>query len=303
MSNRYYVDAGTATTKIFNELPLLEQPSCTVIRGGYGAKAVCSGDEALALSPSLKADEQLVFPISSSGILNQKAACAMLKDFMSRAGIRPKDEVTAVISCGASIREREETEQLFFRAGYRNISLVESLLVYGYLTEKYPSVPIAVIGAGRTDVGILDKSGIVIGYSLDIGGDTVDERIRNKVEKLYKIRITSDTAKKLKHLAGSLNKNDFSSLRVTGSDLVTGVKKAATVQASDIYSEIDFCYGRILKVIIGMLDAAPQKHYDNIEKTGIFFAGGGANMNGLDDYVYKKLPIGSTIINNCRVFE
>lgn len=286
MSNKYYVDMGSSHTLIYSEIPLLNQPSCVVIKDGLFLRTDCAGDKALEKAMSLMADEQLIFPISEGMVRHPAAAVAMLKTFLKRAGVKTGDEVVSVVPCCFDAMQKTAIEKVFLEAGYKNLSMTENIMQYAPLAKKHGHIVIASIGSSRTDVGIINQDEIVVAYSVNIGGNTVNERIKNRIEKLFKLKISSDTAEKLKIEVGSLYKNDTSSMTVTGNDIITGVRKSASVHASDINGEIEHCFRRIINLIIATIDAAPAHIADRVAATGLFLTGGASLTAGLNDYIY-----------------
>lgn len=287
MSNKFYVDVGTSRTVIYGKLPILDEPTCAVVKNGLFFKAERTGDAAIKQSAFLRSDEQLIFPVAEGGIRHMAAAVAMLKDFMKRAGAKPADEIAALVSCCSDAAQRAETEKLFVNAGYKNLFIMENILLYAPLSKQYGNIAVAVMGDSRTDVGIINGDEIVLAYTVDIGGNTIDERIKNKIERLYKLKISGDTAEKIKREIGSLYKNDCSSVSISGNDIITGTKKSASVHSADIYEEIEHCVKRIVNVIIGTIDAAPPHIADEAAQRGIFISGGASKIAGLADYIYK----------------
>lgn len=295
MSKKYQIDIGTENVTVFGELPCLKEPSCVVLKKGLFNRAVAVGVEAKAMGGRLKSDEYLIYPVTDGGIKHFSGAVLMARGILSKAGVKKSDEVTAVVPCCYGSEQKADVERVILEAGYKNLTLVDSLNIFAPAAEKRGAVTVVNIGASHTELGIVDTDGIVTAYSLDIGGRTVDELIKKKVERLYKLTVTSAVAEEIKLNVGSLYKKDKSAIVAAGVDIVTGERKSVTVYAKDIYADIVYCYARIFKAIEAMLNDAPIKCLEDIDKKGVLFGGGGTRMDGFSDYVYATLCLGATV--------
>ena len=80
---------------------------------------------------------------------------------------------------------------------------------------------------------------------------------------------------------------------VRGRDLMTGIPKEITVTYSEIAQALDKSISKIEEAILSALEATPPELSADIYKTGIYLAGGGALLRGLDKRISikTKLPV------------
>ena len=80
---------------------------------------------------------------------------------------------------------------------------------------------------------------------------------------------------------------------VRGRDLVTGIPKEIIVTYSEISYALDKTIAKIEEAILSALELTPPELSADIYKTGIYLAGGGSMLRGLDKRISAKtkLPV------------
>lgn len=80
---------------------------------------------------------------------------------------------------------------------------------------------------------------------------------------------------------------------VRGRDLMTGIPKEITVTYSEIAQALDKSISKIEEAILSALESTPPELSADIYRTGIYLAGGGALLRGLDKRISikTKLPV------------
>ena len=80
---------------------------------------------------------------------------------------------------------------------------------------------------------------------------------------------------------------------VRGRDLMTGIPKEILVSYTEISYALDKTISKIEEAILSALEMTPPELSADIYKTGIYLAGGGSMLRGLDDRISAKtkLPV------------
>jgi rod shape-determining protein MreB len=80
---------------------------------------------------------------------------------------------------------------------------------------------------------------------------------------------------------------------VRGRDLVTGIPKEIVVTYSEVAYALDKTIAKIEEAILSALELTPPELSADIYKTGIYLAGGGSMLRGLDKRISlkTKLPV------------
>lgn len=132
--------------------------------------------------------------------------------------------------------------------------------------------------------------------NIRIAGDEFTRDIEDYMRRQHNILIGERTAEQVKINVGSaISKleNPPENYPVLGRDLMTGHPKEVIVTYSEIAGCLDKSIGKIEDAIHTALNQTPPELSADIFKTGIYLAGGGALLRGLDIRISlrTKLPV------------
>lgn len=292
------VDLGTSNITVGDGVSLVKRmPNVgrfTVNKGKLrletcGAQAAFSQNSNDAAAPA----GDVIRPVEGGVVLNGEAASLIVKkllDETDKKNIFDTRRVYVSISSGLTTIERDETEKVFVKAGYNDVRLVESVLALAPFVNGECSV-VAILGGGSFEAGVLTRDGIVTACSLNIGGETLNKLIIDRIFEQFKLKISSQTAEKLKVQIGSLHERDLSRKEISGRDVIDGKIKNIEITAEEIRSAVSYCYQKYVDVVESMLTTVPITLLNKIVKNGLFLAGGGAEMRGVEDFFAKRLKI------------
>jgi rod shape-determining protein MreB len=116
------------------------------------------------------------------------------------------------------------------------------------------------------------------------------------MRRQHNINIGERTAERIKIEVGAALQeleNPPPDFAVHGRDMMTGIPKEITVSYQEIAYAIDKTISKIEAAIHSALEMTPPELSADIFKTGIYLAGGGALLRGLDKRISMKtkLPV------------
>lgn len=79
-------------------------------------------------------------------------------------------------------------------------------------------------------------------------------------------------------------RNDRLSAVVNGRDVATGKPRSLSLSAKDIHEPVKLFYDKIAEYAFSVIAKLPAEVAAEIRHAGIYLAGGGAEMTGLEDY-------------------
>jgi rod shape-determining protein MreB len=152
------------------------------------------------------------------------------------------------------------------------------------------------IGGGTTEIAVIALAGIVCDKSVKIAGDVFTEDIVFYMRTQHNLSIGDRTAEKIKISIGSALdelENPPENLLVQGRDLLSGKPKEISIGYREISKAIDKSIIRIEESVMETLSQTPPELAADIYNTGIYLAGGGSMLRGLDKRISKKtdLPV------------
>ena len=152
------------------------------------------------------------------------------------------------------------------------------------------------IGGGTTEIAVIALAGIVYDKSVKIAGDVFTEDIVFYMRTQHNLSIGDRTAEKIKISIGSALdelENPPENLLVQGRDLLSGKPKEISIGYREISKALDKSIIRIEESVMETLSQTPPELAADIYNTGIYLAGGGSMLRGLDKRISKKtdLPV------------
>ena len=152
------------------------------------------------------------------------------------------------------------------------------------------------IGGGTTEVAVIALGGIVCSKSLRIAGDDFNTDIEEYMRKQHNIHIGERTAERIKIEVGAAMseiENPPEDYAVHGRDMLTGIPKEIIVNYAEIAHALDKSITKIETAVLNALELTPPELAADIYGTGIYLAGGGSLLRGLDKRISlkTKLPV------------
>src|SRR3989344_4962779 len=212
----------------------------------------------------------------------------------------PKPRIVVGIPSGVTEVERRAVQDACLSAGARQAFLIEEPMaaaIGAKLPVEEPNgVMVVDIGGGTTEIAVISLGGMVINKSLRIAGDELDEAIVAYMRTRYGMLIGERSAEEIKIDIGSafpVEKADSLVGVVRGRDLASGLPKSLKITASEIREALTPIISQIVGSIQEVLEETPPELLTDIVERGIFLAGGGALIKGIDKRIAEetRLPV------------
>jgi rod shape-determining protein MreB len=152
------------------------------------------------------------------------------------------------------------------------------------------------IGGGTSEIAVIALGGIVCDKSIRIAGDDFTANIEDYMRRQHNILIGERSAERVKIEVGAASTeldNPPPDFAVHGRDLMTGIPKEMVVSYVEIAQALDKSIAKIEEAILNALENTPPELSADIFRTGIYLAGGGSLLRGLDKRISQKtkLPV------------
>jgi len=305
------IDLGTVNTLVLvkGKGILIREPTVVALHKKT-RQILAIGTEAKRMIGRTPAAIEAIRPLRDGVISDFDTTEAMLRYFIHKVHETPgkgfwslpkipKPRVVVGIPSGVTEVERRAVQDACLVAGARQAYLIEEPMAAA-IGAKLPiedpeGVMIVDIGGGTTEIAIISLGGMVLNRSLRVAGDEMDEEIINYMRTRYGMLIGERTAEEVKIEIGSafpLNKDEGATV-IRGRDLATGLPKSIKVTASEIREALTPVVSQIVGAIQEILEETPPELLTDIVDRGIFLAGGGVLLKGLDKKIAEetKLPV------------
>ena len=152
------------------------------------------------------------------------------------------------------------------------------------------------IGGGTTEIAVLAMGGIVCDKSIKVAGDFFTNDIANYMRTQHNLFVGERTAENIKISVGAaMEELDDAPepFQVQGRDLLTGKPKQVSVTHGEVSRALEKSITRIEDAIMEALSNTPPELAADIFNSGIYLAGGGSMLRGLDKRISLKtdLPV------------
>lgn len=296
------IDLGSSVTKIYRADTssgiVLAEPSCVAVAGEEkDVKAI--GKEAKSLIGKTAEYTSIIYPVYEGEIVDMRLAAAMLREFLSRVGVKAsalsRAQILLSVPCGASERVLSDYMLLAEECGLKRVYFVEQpyLSAVGagaILTDSDPVFCID-IGGGVTNVAVVSADGIIAGLSMNIGGNNMDANVLERVAKVNKLRIGPLTAERIKNEIGSFSPAARGAIVAEGSSMETLRPAASSVQATEIADCLRVYIDKILEYAGAVLKKLPAEVAATVNRNGVFLSGGVMKIPYLPQYIGAKLEM------------
>ena len=150
------------------------------------------------------------------------------------------------------------------------------------------------IGGGTADIAVISLTGVVIGRSVRVGGDAMDEAIIHYLKKRHDLLVGERTAEAIKMEIGSAFPLDEKmTMEIKGRHLIEGVPKTITVSDAEIREALAETVNVIVDAVRVALERTPPELSADIVDRGIVLTGGGSLLRNLDKRLREEtgLPL------------
>ena len=298
------IDLGTANTLVFvkGKGIVIREPSVVAVDQKYNPpRVVAVGTEAKEMIGRTPGSITAVRPLKDGVIADFDITADMLKAFIKKVTKNSPLARVRVMICipsGVTGVERNAVNDAARSAGAKYVSLIEEPMAAAIgagLPVSEPTGSMVVdIGGGTTEIACISLGGIVCSESINTAGDVFTNDIQSYVRQQHNIRIGERTAEAIKCSIGAAvsdleeEPEDFV---VTGPNMLTALPQTVSLSYSEIAYALEKSLTKIDAALMKVLESMPPELYADIVKNGIYLAGGGALIKGLDRRLGEKTGI------------
>lgn len=300
------IDLGTANTLIIhNDKVVVDAPSIVALdRSTNDIMAV--GHAAMQMHGKTHENIKTVRPLKDGVIADFVASEHMIREMIKSIPslkskyFAPTLRMVICIPSGITEVEKRAVKDSAEQAKAKEVYLIHEPMAaaigIGVDVLEPKGNMIIDIGGGTTEIAVLALGGIVCDKSIKVAGDVFTNDISYYMRTQHNLYVGERTAEQIKIQVGSALDdlpNPPDEMDVQGRDLLTGKPKQITVSYKEIARALDKSITRIEDAIMEALSMTPPELAADIYNSGIYMAGGGSLLRGLDKRISMKtdLPV------------
>ena len=306
MTEDIAIDLGTANTLIIhNGKVVIDSPSI-VARNRVTGKIIATGKEANLMQGKTHENIKTIRPLKDGVIADFQASEEMIKEFVKKIPaikkklFPPALRMVICIPSGITEVEKRAVRDSAEHAGAKEVYLIHEPMAaaigIGIDVEEPMGNMIIDIGGGTSEIAVIALGGIVCDKSIRVAGDDFTTDIEEYMRRQHNILVGERTAEAIKINVGaaiSELQDPPADYAVQGRDLMTGIPKEIVISYTEVAHALDKTISKIEEAILSALEMTPPELSADIYKTGIYLAGGGSMLRGLDKRISlkTKLPV------------
>jgi rod shape-determining protein MreB len=299
MGRHVGIDLGTCSVLVFvSGMGIVTREPSVVAREVSTNKVIAVGNEAKRMLGRTPGTIMALRPLRGGVITDYDVTLAMLRHFVKQSlpWFPPvKPELLIAVPASVTHVERRAVLQAGKEAGGGKVYILEEPLLAALgagLDIDDPSGHMIVdIGGGTTDIAVLSMRDMVTQASTRVGGDAFDDAIVRYVRREYNLVIGEQTAERAKMAVGSAFPREKTEVEIRGRDLVTGMPRSLVLDSLGVREAINDPLTTIAQAVRSVLDKTPPELLGDIIGRGIVLTGGGALLDGIDEFFRRETGV------------
>ncbi len=297
------IDLGTANTIIISNGKIVVDEPSVVALDRRTDKLLAIGEKARQMHGKTHENIKTIRPLRDGVIADFYAAEQMIRGMikMIPSGNRlfsPSLRIVICIPSGSTEVELRAVRDSAEHAGGRDVYMIYEPMAaavgIGLDVEAPEGNMIVDIGGGTTEIAVISLGGIVSNKSIRIAGDDLTADIIDYMGRQHNMKVGERTAELIKINVGSAManlSNPPEDYVVYGPNRMTALPMEVPVSYQEVAHCLDKSVSKIETAILSALEQTPPELYADIVRNGIYLAGGGALLKGLDQRLMEKINI------------
>ncbi len=307
MTEDVAIDLGTANTLIIhNGKVVIDSPSI-VAKDRTTGKIIAIGQKANLMQGKTHENIKTIRPLKDGVIADFEASEQMIREFIKqipsikkRFFFPPSLRMVICIPSGITEVEKRAVRDSAEHMNAKEIYLIHEPMAasigIGIDIMQPKGNMIIDIGGGTTEIAVIALGGIVCDKSIKVAGDVFTNDIAYYMRTQHNLYVGETTAENIKIDVGAATEdiaNPPDDILVQGRDLLSGKPKQIKISYREIAKALDKSILRIEDAVMETLSQTPPELASDIYNTGIYLAGGGSMLRGLDKRLSRKtdLPV------------
>lgn len=297
MSNDLAMDLGTANTLIYTPKDgiVLNEPSVVALDTRSG-NVLAVGREAKEFLGRTPQSIRAIRPLKDGVIADFEVTKEMIAFFVRKVirGMRLiKPMIVIGVPSGITQVEKRAVIESGMQAGAREVRLLEepvaAAIGAGLPIDQPVGNMVVDIGGGTTEVAVISLSSVAYSESVRIAGDEMNEAIQRYFQDKHQLLIGENMSEKTKIKIGSAFPQKIPlSMEVAGKNIVDGNPRSMTIMDPEIREAIREPVNAIILAVRRALEKTPPELVADIAVNGVYLAGGGALLKGLDELISQE---------------
>ena len=287
MSGGIAIELGSTRTRVADASGqlLVDEPTIAAVDLQSG-ELVAFGAAALPMPGRAAGDVALTRPVSHGQLqdleLTDDVAHHLLDRVARAAGRRPR--VLLAVPGLASGVHRRALERSFKSAGASEVGFIEQAVAAAIGCDLAIAEPVATmvvdVGGGTTDVAVMALGGIVTEASIPLGGEDLDNSIRELALRSFDLVLSPEIAERVKFAIGSAWPGPEKKVEVPGRNAWNGQARNIVLSRSEVAGALSDIVQAMVRAPLDCLVTSPPDLANDLLARGLHLVGEGSQVAG-----------------------
>ena len=310
VSDSMAIDMGSANTivAVRGRGVVVDEPSVVAVSKDSG-EVIAVGNEARKMLGREARDVLVIAPLVDGVVADFERTRAMLDHFVkeARSGVSQfsRRAIMSVLSGVTQVEQRAllaAAEEAHIGRVYMVEEGLAAAIGAGVPIDDSHASAVVDIGGGTTNVAAIVSGAIIAARAERIGSSDIDTAIIDRLRRHSGLTIGVTTAERLKLELSSATEPDdpHRMINVRGRDVQTGSPGAVDVTAGEVHAVTLPIIRRIAEEVKETLSELAPEVAGDIYDRGVILTGGGALLEGMDQYLQKELELAVRVADDPR---
>ncbi|KAA6349490.1 Rod shape-determining protein MreB [termite gut metagenome] len=296
------MDLGTANTIIISNGKIVVDEPSVVALDRRTDKMIAVGEKAKSMHEKTHENIRTIRPLRDGVIADFYACEQMMRGMIKMVNTHnrlfsPSLRMVIGVPSGSTEVELRAVRDSAEHAGGRDVYLIfepmAAAIGIGIDVEAPEGNMIVDIGGGSTEIAVISLGGIVSNNSIRIAGDDLTTDIQEYMSRQHNVKVSERMAERIKINVGAaltdLGEDAPEDYLVHGPNRITALPMGVSVCYQEVAHCLEKSISKIETAILSALENTPPELYADIVHNGIYLAGGGALLRGLDKRLTDKI--------------
>jgi rod shape-determining protein MreB len=311
LSKEIAMDLGTANTIIISDGKIVVDEPSVVALDRHSERMIAVGDKAKMMYEKTSPEIRTIRPLRDGVIADFNACEQMMRGLIkmvhkSNRLFTPSLKMVIGVPSGSTEVELRAVRDSAEHAGGREVYLIYEPMAAAIGVGIDVLAPegnmIVDIGGGSTEIAVISLGGIVADKSLRTAGDDLTADIQEYMSRQHNVKVSERMAERIKINVGAaltdLGDEAPEDYIVYGPNRITALPMKVPVCYQEIAHCLEKTIAKIETAVLNALEDTPPELYADIVHNGIYLAGGGALLRGLDKRLSNKINIPFHVAEN-----
>ncbi|MBE5735698.1 MAG: hypothetical protein E7361_04600 [Clostridiales bacterium] len=274
---------------------VLSEPNIGLISKKNKDRVIVAGDDATRFVGKVGKDCSFLCPVVNGRIIDIESCASLIDILLSKVedkGIIKRRNIVFLVPCGLNPKEIEDYISLGYYLSAKNTMLVAKVEgLYRLTTNKKLASMSIILAEDYMDVAVIYDDKIVKGYTIDFGGEVIENSINEYLTSSKGVEVDDKTLQSIKDDMATILPNDYIEEKYYGKEIYSNEYVEFSLNSYELQEFYSNYVGEVADIIDAIQKALSKEVLAELKVSGAIIAGKNAEITGLTKFLSNRLGI------------